>query len=67
MRYFDFIGFSLILASKIFFKDSTKNFPLKIKIWNMLIPLSFCLDFLIMKFFYGKSLLVKIKKLVTFK
>lgn len=63
MRYFDFIGFSLILASKIFFKDSTKNFPLKIKIWNMLIPLSFCLDFLIMKFFYGKSLLVKIKKI----
>ena len=62
MRYFDFIGFFLILISKIIFKDDIKNFPLKIKIWNMLIPVSFFLDFILMRLFFGKSLLIKIKK-----
>lgn len=62
MRYFDFVGFFLILMSKIFFKDNINNFSLKIKIWNSLIPISFILDFILMKFFFGKSLLVKIKK-----
>ncbi len=62
MRYFDFIGFCLILFSKIITKDSLKNFPLKIKLWNYLIPLSMVFDMIIFKFFFGKSLLVKIKK-----
>ena len=62
MRYFDFIGFFLILISKIIFKGSIKNFSFKIKIWDMFIPVSFFLDFILMRFFFGKSLLVKIKK-----
>ena len=62
MRYFDFVGFCLIFFSKLLLKDSLKNFPLKIKFWNYLIPFSIIFDFLIFKYFFGKSLFVKIKK-----
>ena len=62
IRYFDFIGFCLILFSKIFTKNSLKNFPLKIKLWNYLIPFSILIDSIFLKYFFGKSLLIKIKK-----
>ena len=62
MHYFDFIGFCLIFFSKIFIKDGLKDFPLKIKIWNFLIPISKIFDFILMRYFFGKSLLIKIKK-----
>tara|TARA_B100000900_G_scaffold381976_1_gene368816 strand:- start:753 stop:1448 length:696 start_codon:yes stop_codon:yes gene_type:complete len=67
MRYFDFIGFCLIFLSKIFSKNNLKNFSLKIKLWNYLIPFSIIFDFFIFKNFFGKSLLIKIKKLRTLK
>ena len=62
MHYFDFIGFCLIFLSKIFIKDGLKDFPLKIKIWNFLIPISKIFDLILMRYFFGKSLLIKIKK-----
>ena len=62
IRYFDFIGFCLILLSKLFNKESLKNFSIKIKLWNFLIPISICFDVLLMRHFFGKSLLVKIQK-----
>ena len=62
MHYFDFIGFCLIFFSKIFIKDGLKDFPLKIKIWNFLIPISKIFDLILMRYFFGKSLLIKIKK-----
>ena len=62
IRYFDFVGFCLILLSKLFNRESLNNFSLKIKLWNILIPISICFDTLLMKYFFGKSLLVKIKK-----
>jgi len=62
IRYFDFIGCCLIFFSKIIFKDNLSNFSLKIKLWNFLIPISILLDFVIMKHFFGKSLLIKIFK-----
>ncbi len=62
MRYFDFIGSCLIFFSKLISKNNLSNFSLKIKLWNFLIPLSFLCDLIIMRFFFGKSLLVKITK-----
>ena len=62
IRYFDFVGFCLILISKLLNRESLNNFSLKIKLWNFLIPISICLDLLLMKYFFGKSLLIKIKK-----
>jgi SAM-dependent methyltransferase len=62
MRYFDFLGFCLILLSNLFSRNRLGNFSFKIKIWNYLIPFSFIFDFILMKHFYGKSLMVKIKK-----
>lgn len=62
IRYFDFVGFCLILMSKLLNRESLDNFSLKIKLWNLLIPISICLDVLFMKYFFGKSLLIKIKK-----
>lgn len=62
MRYFDFIGACLIFLSKVFLKNSLDNFSQKIKLWNLLIPVSFLFDFLLLKFFFGKSLLIKITK-----
>ena len=62
MRYFDFIGACFIFLSNIFLKESLGNFSLKIKLWNFLIPVSFLFDFFLFKFFFGKSLLVKITK-----
>ena len=63
MRYFDFLGFCLIFLSNFFTKDNLNNFSIKIKFWNYLIPLSVLIDSLLMKYFFGKSLLVKIKKI----
>ena len=63
MRYFDFVGFCLILASNLISKNNLKNFKFKIRLWNFFIPISFCLDYLLMRYFFGKSLLVKIKKI----
>ena len=63
MRYFDFIGFCLILLSNFFTKDNLNNFSFKIKFWNYLIPISVLVDTLLMKYFFGKSLLIKIKKI----
>ncbi len=62
MRYFDFLGFCLILLSNFFARDNLNNFSLKIKLWNCLIPISIFIDTLLMKNFFGKSLLVKIRK-----
>ena len=62
IRYFDFVGFCLIFISKLFSRGSLNNFSLKIKLWNILIPISICFDFLLMRYFLGKSLLVKLKK-----
>ena len=62
IRYFDFVGFCLIFMSKLLNRESLDNFSLKIKLWNFFIPISFCLDVLFMKYFFGKSLLIKIKK-----
>lgn len=62
-QYFDFIGFCLILFSKLLIKDNLRNFSLKIKLWNYLIPISRIIDLIFMKYFFGKSLLIKIKKL----
>jgi len=62
IRYFDFVGFCLILMSKLLNRESLDNFSLKIKLWNFFIPISIFLDVLLMKYFFGKSLLVKIKK-----
>ena len=62
IRYFDFIGFCLIFFSNILSKNNLKNFPLKIKMWNLLIPISRFFDLILMKNFFGKSLLIKIKK-----
>ena len=61
MRYFDFVGGLLIFISNFFFKNNLNNFQLKIKIWNLLVPISLIIDFILMKYFFGKSLLVKIK------
>lgn len=63
LRYFDFIGFCLIYLSNHLVKNNLNNFSLKIKLWNFLIPISRILDFFLMKYFFGKSLLVKIKKI----
>ena len=62
IRYFDFVGFCLILMSKLLQRKSLDNFSLKIKLWNFFIPISICLDVLFMRYFFGKSLLIKIKK-----
>ena len=62
MRYFDFLGFCLIFLSNFLTKDNLNNFSTKIKFWNYLIPISALIDTLFMKYFFGKSLLVKIKK-----
>tara|TARA_B100001057_G_scaffold439247_1_gene472281 strand:+ start:535 stop:1221 length:687 start_codon:yes stop_codon:yes gene_type:complete len=62
MRYFDFLGFCLIFLSNFLTKDNLNNFSTKIKFWNYLIPISALIDTLFMKYFFGKSLLIKIKK-----
>jgi hypothetical protein len=59
--YFDSLGYVLSLFSKIFTRNYKKYFALKIFIWDKLIPLSILFDNLIFNFF-GKSLLVVIKK-----
>ena len=57
MKYYDSLGFILSLCSKIFEQDYRKNFKVKIKIWDKLIPFSKILD-LITLYSFGKSLLV---------
>ena len=61
LNYYDSIGFLLSFLSKMISSNYKKSFEKKIKIWNLLIPLSRILD----KIFFGsfgKSLLIVIKK-----
>ena len=60
--YYDSIGFILSLISKIFLKKKYKNkFENKIKLWDVLIPISKIIDFFILNII-GKSLFLIIKK-----
>tara|TARA_B100001057_G_C22831002_1_gene943399 strand:- start:1635 stop:2336 length:702 start_codon:yes stop_codon:yes gene_type:complete len=59
--YYDTIGFLLSLLSKIFISNYKKNFEKKINFWNSMIWISKILDLITFRFF-GKSLLVIIKK-----
>lgn len=60
--YYDSIGFILSLISKIFLKKKYKNkFENKIKLWDVLIPISKIIDFFILNTF-GKSLCIIIRK-----
>jgi len=61
LKYYDSIGYILSLISNIFSSDYKKNFDLKVKVWDFLIPLSKIIDLLICNLF-GKSLLIIIKK-----
>ena len=61
LNYYDSIGFLLSFLSKMISSNYKKNFEKKIKIWDLLIPLSRILDKIFMSSF-GKSLLVVIKK-----
>jgi hypothetical protein len=59
--YYDSIGYMLSLISKLTSSNYKKNFEQKIRLWDALIPISKIIDLLIGNFF-GKSLLVVIKK-----
>lgn len=61
IKYYDSIGFFLSLMSKIIVQDYKKNFDMKIKIWNKLIPFSKILDVITFHSF-GKSLMAVCKK-----
>lgn len=61
LKYYDSIGYFLSLLSKIITLNYKKNFEKKIKFWDLLIPFSKLLDFLIF-YSFGKSLLIIIKK-----
>ena len=61
LNYYDSIGFLLSFLSKMINSNYKKNFEKKIKIWNLLIPLSRILDKIFINSF-GKSLLIVIKK-----
>jgi hypothetical protein len=56
LKYYDFVGFILILFSKYLFKPNHKKFGSNIKLWNLLIPLSKFLDRIFCNIF-GKSLI----------
>ena len=59
--YYDPVGYFLSLASRIFTKNYLKNFDKKIKVWDMLIPISKILDKIVFNKF-GKSLILICKK-----
>lgn len=62
MFYYDSLGFVLSLMSKIFIGKKYKyQFEKKIKLWDILIPISKIIDFFIFNSF-GKSLCIIIKK-----
>ena len=56
LKYYDFVGFILILFSKYLFKPNHKKFGSNIKLWNLLIPVSKFLDRIFCNIF-GKSLI----------
>jgi SAM-dependent methyltransferase len=56
LKYYDIIGFTLILISKYLFKPNHKKFGSNIKLWNFLIPASKLLD-KIFSNILGKSLI----------
>ena len=58
--YYDSIGFLFLLLNKLFSLKQS-NLKNKIFLWNLLIPLSKILDFLLFNFI-GKSLLCVFKK-----
>ena len=58
--YYDSIGFFFLILNKLFFLKQT-NLKTKLFVWNLLIPLSKTIDFLIFNKF-GKSLLCVFKK-----
>jgi len=60
-KYYDSVGYFLSFISKLISSNYKKNFSKKIKIWNYLIFLSRLIDIITMNFF-GKSLLIVIKK-----
>ena len=59
--YYDSIGFILSFLSKVFTSNYKKNFEKKLKFWDSMIWISKIIDLISMRFF-GKSLLVIIKK-----
>ena len=59
--YYDTIGFLLSLMSKIFITNYKRNFEKKLKLWDSMIWVSKIFDLITFRFF-GKSLLVIIKK-----
>ena len=59
--YYDCVGFLLSLLSKILISNYKKNFEKKINFWNSIIWISKIFDLITFRFF-GKSLLVIIKK-----
>ncbi len=61
MVYYDSVGFFLSFVSKILIKNYRSNFNKKIKLWDMLIPISKILDKVFFNSF-GKSLLIICKK-----
>jgi len=61
LKYYDSIGYILVLFSKLILSDYKKNFRNKIEIWNSLVPISKIIDFITGNSF-GKSLLIIIKK-----
>ena len=61
MKYFDCIGYFLILFSKYLKVSNKVNFKGSIKIWNFLIPISKILDIFFNRIL-GKSLMVIIQK-----
>ena len=61
MKYFDSIGYFLILFSKHLKFSNKVNFKGSVKIWNFLIPISKILDFFLNRIL-GKSLMVIIQK-----
>ena len=61
MKYFDSIGYFLILFLKYLKFSNKVNFKGSVKIWNFLIPISKILDFFLNRIL-GKSLMVIIQK-----
>lgn len=63
MKYYDSIGYILILVSKFIFSNflNKKNLKNNIRVWNSLIPLSRLIDKFLIHIF-GKSLICVINK-----
>ena len=63
MKYYDSIGYILILVSKFIFGNflNKKNLKNNIRVWNSLIPLSSLIDKFLFHIF-GKSLICVINK-----